>query len=68
MDESLLTIGQLALRLNLPRWRLQYLIERGAVPGPSVQVPGRRLFSLDDVRKIAEAMERRTEKEQKVRE
>lgn len=63
MNEELFSTGQVAARINLPRWQLQYLIERGAVPGPSVQVPGRRLFSIDDVRKIAEAMERRASKE-----
>lgn len=44
-----LTIGQVADRLGIPRWRLAYLIERRAVPGPSSKVPGRRLFSSEDV-------------------
>jgi hypothetical protein len=32
------------------------LIERGNVPGPSLQVPGHRLFSEEDVDRIREAL------------
>jgi DNA-binding transcriptional MerR regulator len=51
------TIGAVAERINIPRWRLAYLIERGDVPGPSLQVPGRRLFSQEDIDRIREALE-----------
>jgi DNA-binding transcriptional MerR regulator len=57
-----LTIGPVAARLGLPRWRLAYLIERGDVPGPSLQVPGRRLFTEQDVDAIRQALERRKAK------
>ena len=53
---SLWTIGVAAERLALPRWKLAYLIERGAVPGPSVVVPGRRLFTESDVEAIRRAL------------
>jgi DNA-binding transcriptional MerR regulator len=55
------TIGAVADRLAIPRWKLAYLIERGDVPGSSLQVPGRRLFSEDDVERIREALSERTE-------
>jgi hypothetical protein len=51
-----LTTGSVAARLGMPRWRLAYLIERGEVPGPSLQVPGRRLFSEGDVEQIRRAI------------
>jgi DNA-binding transcriptional MerR regulator len=51
-----LTIGAVADRLAIPRWKLAYLIERGSVPGPSLQVPGRRLFSEDDVAQLRQAL------------
>jgi DNA-binding transcriptional MerR regulator len=54
-----LTTGQVAARLNVPRWQLAYLIERGDVPGPSVEIPGRRLFTEADVEAIGEALARR---------
>jgi DNA-binding transcriptional MerR regulator len=54
------TLGTVAERLAVPRWKLAYLIERGAVPGPSLQVPGRRLFSEEDVSRILAALAART--------
>ena len=48
-SKRMFTTGEVAGRLGVPRWRLQYLVERGVVPGPSQQVPGRRLFSEEDV-------------------
>ena len=60
MKETFLTSGQVAAQVGVPRWQLLYLIERGEVPGPSVQVPGRRIFTAMDVRRIAEALANRT--------
>ena len=54
-----LTIGPVAAQLGLPRWRLAYLIDRGDLPGPSLQVPGRRLFCEQDVEGIKQALARR---------
>jgi len=53
------TIGAVAAELGVPRWRLAYLIERGDVPGPSLHVPGRRLFTEADVEKIRLALVKR---------
>jgi len=50
------TIGMVAAELSMPRWRLAYLIDRGDVPGPSLQAPGRRLFSEADVARIQQAL------------
>jgi DNA-binding transcriptional MerR regulator len=58
--QSYWTIGPVAAQLGIPRWRLAYLIERGDVPGPSLQVAGRRLFSDPDVERIREALARRS--------
>lgn len=53
---SLLTSGPAANRLRMARWRLLYLIERGDLPTPTFQVPGRRLFTEDDIRRIEEVL------------
>jgi hypothetical protein len=53
------TIGLVATEVGEPRWRLAYLIERGDIPGPSLQIPGRRLFSDADVEKIRVALAKR---------
>jgi len=54
-----LTIGAAAAQLGIPRWQLAYLIERGDVPGPSLNVPGRRLFSSCDMERIRGALLKR---------
>jgi hypothetical protein len=54
--DTYFTTGSVATQLGVPRWKLSYLIERGAVPGPSLNVPGRRLFSGDDVERIRRAL------------
>jgi hypothetical protein len=45
--------------VGLFRWKLLYLIERGDLPGPSVIVPGRRLFTDEDVESIRAALAKR---------
>jgi DNA-binding transcriptional MerR regulator len=57
MAASYTTIGEVAKQVEIPRWRLAYLIERGDLPGPSLQVPGRRLFSEKDVDCIRKTLE-----------
>jgi hypothetical protein len=51
--------GALAAQLGIPRWRLAYLIEHGDLPGPSIQVAGRRVFSDADVERIRAALAKR---------
>ena len=48
MVEVLISSGEAARRLDLPRWKLQYLIEKGDLPGPTHLVAGRRLFNSED--------------------
>lgn len=55
------TIGAVAAEVGLPRWQLAYLIERGDVPDASCQVPGRRLFTGEDVEAIRRALAKRAE-------
>ncbi len=55
------TTGEVARLLGIKRPRLQYLIERGYVPGPSQIVPGRWLFSDEDVEALRLALRDRAE-------
>jgi hypothetical protein len=50
------SISQVAPQVGERPWRLAYLIGRGAIPGPSVQLPGRRVFSAEDVERIRAAL------------
>ena len=62
-NDALMTIGQVAVLLGIPRSRLAYLVERGDVVGPTAEVPGRRLFAaeqVDAIRKQLAARERRS--------
>jgi DNA-binding transcriptional MerR regulator len=59
LSETYSSIGAVAARLGIPRWRLAYLIERGDVSGPTLQVPGRRLFSEEDIERIRRALDER---------
>jgi len=61
MRKRVFTSGQTAVRVAMPRWRLQYLIERKMLPGPSFQVPGRRLFTLADIDNIVQVLEQHPE-------
>ena len=55
------TSGAVSDRVRLARWRLLYLIERGVLPAPTFQVPGRRLFTDDDIRRIEAVLATRPE-------
>lgn len=55
-EQTWYTLGELAAGLNIPRWKLAYLIERGELPEASRKVPGRRLFSAEDVEKIRQIL------------
>lgn len=48
--------GAVAKRVGLERWKFMYLVERGDLPGPSMKVPGRRLFTEADIQKIEAAL------------
>ena len=59
MSKSLFTSGEVAAKLELPRWQLLYLIEKGDLPAPTHAVPGRRLFTQRDITLIKEALDKR---------
>jgi hypothetical protein len=61
MKKNLFTSGEVADKVGEPRWRLAYLIEKRILPGPSFQVAGRRLFTTEDIEKIARALGQRRE-------
>jgi DNA-binding transcriptional MerR regulator len=55
------TSGAVAEAVGIPRWQLAYLIDRGVVPDASIRVPGRRLFTEEDVERIRRALAERAE-------
>ena len=63
--ENLFGSGEVARRVSLPRWRLIYLIDKGELPGQSLKVPGRRLFTEDDIRRIVAVLARQRDEQSK---
>jgi hypothetical protein len=61
MPNPCFSSGQVAVQVGLPRWWFLYLLDKGLLPGPSLQVPGRRLFTQEDIQRIGAALERRPE-------
>jgi DNA-binding transcriptional MerR regulator len=59
--EQLHGSGEVARIVNLPVWKLLYLIGRGLLPGPSYEVPGRRLYTDADVEAITKVLAGRPE-------
>lgn len=55
-DLRLFGSGEVARRLRMPRWKLLYLIDRGDLPGPHLQIAGRRLFTEDDIGRLQDAV------------
>ena len=61
MTPQLRGSGSVAKHVGLPRSRFLYLVEKGDLPGPSHEVPGRRLFSTEDVQRICDELAARPE-------
>jgi DNA-binding transcriptional MerR regulator len=64
MDVPLLTSGQVADAIGLSRSRFLYLVEHGDLPAPSHAVPGRRLFTNDDLENIKRVVAARQAEEE----
>ena len=60
-DQQVYSTGAVAEQVQLPSWRLIYLIDSGTLPGSSIQVPGRRIFTSEDLRRIKEILQARPE-------
>ena len=66
MSVVIFTSGQMAEKIGVTRQHLQYLIETGRVPGPSLHVPGRRLFTSDDEHNIVAALAARRQRQRQL--
>jgi hypothetical protein len=58
-ERQLYGSGQVARRVSLPLWKFLYLADR-ELPEPSFRVAGRRLFTEEDVQKIAAILANRS--------
>ena len=60
-NQQIYSTGAIAQQIQLPRWRLIYLIDSGTLPEPSIQIPGRRIFTGEDLWRIQEILQARPE-------
>ena len=58
MSANMMGSGKVAELVGVPRHRLIWLLDTGRVPEPALKLPGRRLFSSQDVERIREAMDK----------
>ncbi len=65
MNCQFFTSGEVADNVGLPRAKFLYLVERGDLPAPSHAVPGRRLFTAEEVENIRRIVEARQATEKK---
>ena len=61
-SSSLRSSGEVARLVGIPRWKLIHLIETGILPDASFVVPGRRLFTDQDVKQIKVAIKQLDER------
>ena len=51
---QLYSSGDVAARLKVPQYKILYAIENGMVADSSMRVGGKRIFSDEDLRRLAE--------------
>lgn len=57
---KVVTVGELARLLGIPRYRLDYAIERGYIPEPRKTIMGaRRFYTEEDVEVIRRLLKKR---------
>jgi DNA-binding transcriptional MerR regulator len=58
MTQQLFLISDVARQLGVANHRIAYLYMTRKLPEPALKLGNRRIFTLDDVRKIAKALGR----------
>lgn len=56
MTQQLFLIGEVSRQLNVRPHRIAYLYTTRKLPEPTLRLGNRRVFTKDDVRKVAKAL------------
>jgi len=59
MSERLYSTGDVARRLGIQRYQLEYLVETQQIPEPAVRVAGKRVWNEAEVQEAAKFLERK---------
>ena len=57
MTQELFLLGDLSRRLNVPPHRISYLFQKRAVPEAKLRLGNRRIFTNEECRAIAKALD-----------
>jgi DNA-binding transcriptional MerR regulator len=52
--QNTLSLKDVARLLNVKPYRVEYLLSNQIVPEPKLRISGRRVFGIEDVRRLAE--------------
>jgi len=52
--EQTMSLKDVSRLLNVKAYRIEYLLAHEIVPEPALRISGRRVFTPDDVRRLAE--------------
>jgi DNA-binding transcriptional MerR regulator len=61
MTQQLFLISEVSRQLNVPQHRIAYLFMTRKLPEPQLRLGNRRVFTLEDVRKVAKALGKKEE-------
>lgn len=61
MTQQLFLISDVSRKLNVPPHRIAYLFMTRKLPEPQLRLGNRRVFTLEDVRKVAKALGKKEE-------
>lgn len=66
MNEKLYSTSEVARRVGLKRYQLDYLLETEQVPEPSLRVAGRRVWSHQELDRVASVVYEREKRKANV--
>ncbi len=58
-NETVASTGEVADRLNIPTYTLQYLLSTDQVPEPAMRVAGKRAWRKDEIQQARRVLEDR---------
>jgi DNA-binding transcriptional MerR regulator len=61
MTQQLFLISEVSRQLNVPQHRIAYLFMTRKLAEPQLRLGNRRVFTLEDVRKVAKALGKKEE-------
>ena len=58
-NETVVSTGEVADRLGIPTYKLQYLLSTGQIPEPTIRLAGKRAWRYSEIQKARQILENR---------